>query len=243
MSLEQDKGIPIRDVILDINPAPRSERTGYPTQKPLALYERIIRASSNEGDIVLDPFCGCATTPIAAERLGRRWIAMDIWEGAYALVRRRMEDNRQLLRDPDPELHFSTEPPVRTDDDDAAVPPMAPLRPKRPREAWQTLTHTQMRRVLDQAQRQNGGAIICAGCGRELEAEFMELDHVQPRAEGGPNDITNRILLCGSYNCAKSAELTLAGLVRRKARQGRERLRRTWRGWRSARRGTPPTGT
>ena len=55
-----------------------NERTGYPTQKPLALYERIIKASSNEGDMVLDPFCGCATTPVAAERLGRQWIGIDM---------------------------------------------------------------------------------------------------------------------------------------------------------------------
>ena len=50
-----------------------SRKTGYPTQKPLALYRRIIEASSNEGDIVLDPFCGCATTPVAAEQLNRQW--------------------------------------------------------------------------------------------------------------------------------------------------------------------------
>ena len=55
------------------------ERTGYPTQKPLALYERIILASSNKGDIVLDPFAGCATTCVAAERLGRQWVGIDIW--------------------------------------------------------------------------------------------------------------------------------------------------------------------
>ena len=57
------------------------ERTGYPTQKPLALYERIIKASSKPGDMVLDPFAGCATTCVAAERLGRQWIGMDIWKG------------------------------------------------------------------------------------------------------------------------------------------------------------------
>ena len=67
------------------------ERTGYPTQKPLALYERIIKASSNAGDIVLDPFSGCATTPIAAERLGRQWVGMDIWDGAYDTVLDRLE--------------------------------------------------------------------------------------------------------------------------------------------------------
>ena len=62
------------------------ERIGYPTQKPLALYERIIKASSDEGDIVLDPFAGCATTCIAAERLGRQWVGIDIWEGAHGVV-------------------------------------------------------------------------------------------------------------------------------------------------------------
>ena len=67
------------------------ERTGYPTQKPLELYERIILASSNPGDIVLDPFCGCATTPIAAERLGRQWVGMDIWNGAHQQVLSRLE--------------------------------------------------------------------------------------------------------------------------------------------------------
>ena len=70
---------------------PKAERTGYPTQKPIALYERIIRASSDAGDIVLDPFSGCATTPIAAERLGRQWVGMDIWDGAYDTVLDRLE--------------------------------------------------------------------------------------------------------------------------------------------------------
>ena len=69
---------------------PKPERTRYPTQKPLALYERIIKASSDPGDMVLDPFCGCATTPIAAERLGRQWVGMDIWDGAHEQVLERL---------------------------------------------------------------------------------------------------------------------------------------------------------
>ena len=73
-----------------------AEMTGYPTQKPLALYERIIKASSNEGDVVLDPFAGCATTPVAAEKLGRRWVAMDIWEGAHDMVRDRIQNEVRL---------------------------------------------------------------------------------------------------------------------------------------------------
>ena len=77
----------------DFSPVGRlkNERTGYPTQKPLALYERVIKASSNAGDMVLDPFCGCATTPVAAERLGRQWVGMDIWDKAHPTVLDRLE--------------------------------------------------------------------------------------------------------------------------------------------------------
>ena len=69
------------------------ERLGYPTQKPLALLERIIKASSNPGDMVLDPFCGCGTTVHAAESLGRRWIGIDISPFAAGLIRERLDDN------------------------------------------------------------------------------------------------------------------------------------------------------
>ena len=72
-------------------PASR-ERIGYPTQKPLALLERVIKASSNEGDVVLDPFCGCATACVAAERLGRRWVGIDISEKAVELVNMRLRE-------------------------------------------------------------------------------------------------------------------------------------------------------
>ena len=69
------------------------ERLGYPTQKPEALLERIINASSNEGDVVLDPFCGCGTATVAAERLNRRWIGIDITHLAITLVRHRLHDS------------------------------------------------------------------------------------------------------------------------------------------------------
>ena len=67
------------------------ERVGYPTQKPIALLDRIIKASSNQGDLILDPFCGCATTCVAAERLSRRWIGIDISPKAVELVKTRIE--------------------------------------------------------------------------------------------------------------------------------------------------------
>ena len=184
------------------------ERTGYPTQKPLALYERIIKASSNEGDMVLDPFCGCATTPIAAERLGRQWIGMDLWDGAYAIVKRRMEENKQLLADDNPQIIYTEEAPERDDGGEDAPAFELPLRKPRIVESWQRLSHAEMRDILYDAQEG-----VCGGCGRELEKEFMELDHIMPRADGGSNDITNRIMLCSPCNRKKSHRLTLSGLV------------------------------
>ncbi len=68
------------------------ERLGYPTQKPVALLERIIKASSNPGDLVLDPFCGCGTTIDAAEKLGREWIGIDITQLAISLIKNRLRD-------------------------------------------------------------------------------------------------------------------------------------------------------
>ena len=86
------KGNPLDTIWEDIPPLSSNarERTGYPTQKPLKLYERIIAASSNPGDWVLDPFCGCATTPVAAEMLGRQWVGIDIWDKAYQTVLERL---------------------------------------------------------------------------------------------------------------------------------------------------------
>ncbi|MBM4273183.1 MAG: site-specific DNA-methyltransferase [Deltaproteobacteria bacterium] len=93
--LDEVKGVPSQDIWTDIPPinAQAKERLGYPTQKPEALLERIIQASSNEGDIVLDPFCGCGTTVNVAERLHRRWIGIDITHLAIALIKKRLHDS------------------------------------------------------------------------------------------------------------------------------------------------------
>jgi adenine specific DNA methylase Mod len=87
-------GVPLQDVFDDIRPMHNlsAERLGYPTQKPLALLERLIAASSNPGDVVLDPFCGCGTAVLAAEKLGRRWIGIDITHLSIALIERRLKD-------------------------------------------------------------------------------------------------------------------------------------------------------
>lgn len=92
--LDESKGISITDVIVDIETMNNvsKERLGYPTQKPLALLERIIAASSSEGDVVLDPFCGCGTAVHAAQKLNRRWIGIDITHLAVSLIERRLKD-------------------------------------------------------------------------------------------------------------------------------------------------------
>ena len=99
--LKEMEGMPTQALWVDI-PALGSrskERTGYPTQKPLALLERIIKASSREGDMVFDPFCGCATTLIAAQKHDRQWIGIDISPKAVELVKMRLENELQLFAD------------------------------------------------------------------------------------------------------------------------------------------------
>jgi hypothetical protein len=92
--LDEGKGVPVQSLWDDIGnlQAADAERLGYPTQKPEALLERIITASSNEGDIVLDPFCGCGTTINVAERLHRHWIGIDVTHIAISLIKSRLHD-------------------------------------------------------------------------------------------------------------------------------------------------------
>jgi len=92
--LTEQEGVPLGDVWTDIAPlnSQAAERLGYPTQKPVKLLERIVKASSNEGDVVFDPFCGCGTTVDAAERLGRRWIGIDISYLSVDLMDTRLVD-------------------------------------------------------------------------------------------------------------------------------------------------------
>lgn len=90
--LDEQEGIPVGDFRDDIDFAAGSERLGYPTQKPEALLERIIEASSSEGQVVLDPFCGCGTAVVAAHRLQRRWIGIDVTHLAINLIKKRLRD-------------------------------------------------------------------------------------------------------------------------------------------------------
>ena len=104
--LDEQKGRTLNNIWTDIPnlTAKSKERIGYPTQKPLALLERIIRASSNPGDMVLDPFCGCATTCVAAERLQRRWMGIDLSPLSFELLKLRFEQQgivKQIIHQTD----------------------------------------------------------------------------------------------------------------------------------------------
>ena len=178
--LDEMPGVPLQDQWTDIKPlqSRSKERIGYPTQKPLALLERIIKASSNEGDMVLDPFCGCATACVAAENLGRKWVGIDLSPKAIELVNVRLRAAMGGLFH-DRLVTARTDIPKRTDID-APIP------------------YRQNRHVLFGQQEGR-----CNGCRTEFPFRMFEVDHVIPRSRGGTDHIDNLQLLCTHCNRTK----------------------------------------
>ena len=200
----------------------KTERTGYPTQKPLTLYERIINASSNKGDMVLDPFAGCATTLVAAERLKRQWVGIDIWDKAHKTVITRLQKEGLETSDgslsgllPFGKIHYASKPPERTDGGETIAPELqVKLRVKEPR--GPKMSRAEMYEILLSTQ-----GIKCQGCYRIFDDHrYLELDHNTPRADGGINHVSNRILLCSPCNRLKSNIYTLSGLRRENHKRG-----------------------
>ena len=190
-----DKGMPPQNLITNpigfTNYSTRSgEYTGYPTQKPLALLERIIAASSNEGDLVLDPFCGCATACIAAEKLGRNWIGIDIAPQAADILRDRARRELQIPIDDgngngadwqDWTPFILTAPTPRTD--------LELFHPADLQTIKETIYACQQGR--------------CNGCKYELPLHVLTIDHIVPRSKGGLDTASNLQLLCHTCNAIK----------------------------------------
>ena len=226
--LSSSPGRVLDDTILDIPPLQHHsrEKVGYPTQKPLALYDRLIRSSTNRNDVVLDPFAGCATTCVSAERAGRQWIGIDLWPDAYQVIRQRFLDENLAVDDDDNttgtltlgHIHHLTEPPERTDQLDAADVPVLETPTGRP--ARSRLTGRQKSEMKQKLLADNPG-LLCSGCDYGMPtAEQLVIDHKWPFADGGGNDLDNLCLLCYPCNGKKSNTLTLTLLRKQNYKQG-----------------------
>ena len=184
----------------------------------------MIVGSSNPGDVVLDPYCGCATTPIAAELKNRQWVGMDIWSGAYQMVLNRLDDEGLALPDdmvrPGQHvltfnnIHYTKTPPDRTDQGETAVLKLRTVsgrvskRYPRPRTQHPTLLT-------------DIGA-YCQGCGQNygFDPRVLEVDHIRPKADGGSDAYDNLTLLCPPCNREKRDWYTLSHLQERNRKNG-----------------------
>ena len=191
----------------------RNELVGYPTQKPLALYKRIIQASSNPGDMVLDPFAGCATTCVAAEQLGRHWIGINIEEESGDVIRERLAREVNGSMAWDAIVRTPTEAPARTDDGEPAAPELMLVSPKR------TARRIPIREVRNKLIIRDGQR--CQGCGWEPhQVDYLQVDHNRPKTLGGKDEMDNYALLCDPCNRKKSNKLTLWELRQERASDG-----------------------
>ena len=180
------------------------ERTGYPTQKPLSLLHRIIKASSNENDVVLDPFCGCATACVAAEELQRQWIGIDISPSAEVITKLRLEEasEKGTLFTPIKmsDVTVTSEPPIRTDTPEA-----------------------QQIKLPNYAVHKNflygQQAGDCKGCQEHFKIRNLTVDHILPVSQGGTDHPANLQLLCHTCNSTKGTG-TQEQLIERLTAQG-----------------------
>ncbi len=200
------------------------ERTGYPTQKPVALAERIIWSASNPGDVVLDPFAGCAYVPVAAERLGRQWIACDINPRAMTVVRRQfnkfhyavdgqnpeleMEEGRQtaLIADADIRMIRPDDIPERVTQDPEPAAAMKPRERRYKVPASDIPAREMLVMLLDLSDYQ---AWCCGFANRRQDGTVIRkpinfhLDHIDPKSAEGSNRLPNRAPLCQYHNQQK----------------------------------------
>ena len=176
----------------------KKERTGFPTQKPLALLRRIILASSKVDDVVFDPFCGCATALVAADGLQRQWVGIDLSSKAVDLLIDRIKEHQGLFKD----ITAAKDKPRRTDVDPELTAQEKKL----------------YKGVLFVMQNQT-----CNGCGTRFQRlEDFEMDHKTPRIHGGTDHKHNFQLLCANCNRKKgkkSQEQFMAAMAETRGRR------------------------
>ena len=204
------------------------ERTGYPTQKPVALAERIITASTNPGDVVLDCFAGCAYAGVAAERLGRRWVACDFNPRAWTVFKRQFNKpslallrcndettGQQVLGPDSPEIapmatvHGPTELPTRTSPEVAVTPQSFTLPERQFKVPASIIPERQMLEMLLEL---SGYMAWCCGYANRMPdgsiirtTRNFHLDHIAPKSrEGTSNEIQNRAPMCPYHNIRKN---------------------------------------
>ena len=219
--LDEQKGIPVDDIWTDIKPlqAKSAERTGYPTQKPVALAERIILASSNPGDMVLDCFAGCAYVPVAAERNGRQWIACDISPRALTVLRRQFAKFRYavdggqsaeqpaLIIDANVITRSPYDLPERADDDPEERHDIKELPERTFKIPSSLIPEPEMLAALLEL---SGYQAWCCGYANRMPdgsiirtVRNFHLDHIDPKSKDGSNQIMNRAPMCPSHNTRK----------------------------------------
>ena len=201
--LEDYPGYKPGNLWYDIPPVLGNEKSGWATQKPVALYSRFILASSNEGDLVLDPFCGCSTTLVAAEKAGREWIGIDRDENAETMV---LGQLGKLATSQTPEF-WRKRVIIRKCFDQHNGWPVRDDLGKIPN----------YKKHFDKLYREQSG--ICPGCNWYRDAHVMTVDHDWPRSKGGRDNIGNLRVLCLGCNSAKGTK-TLAQLIARNKKKG-----------------------
>ena len=228
--LEDYKGKPIGNLWSDIqNLIGEEEKTGYPTQKPVVLAERIILAATDEGDVVLDPFAGCAYVPVAAERNRRQWIACDISIRALTVLRRQFAKFAYSVdgKTSDSQLEglsivqtFTRSPkdlPKRTDKDPKQTPKIKPMPKREYKVPSSDIPEDEMKRILLKF---SGWQAWCCGFANRMPdgtiiktIDNFHLDHIDPKSNQGSNQIVNRAPLCPAHNSRKKdREITLKRL-------------------------------
>ena len=216
------RGASMPDWWVDINSLQTwsPERTGWPTQKPLALYRRMIAASTRKDDMVLDPFAGCATTCVAAEQLERQWIGIDLSPKARGITLDRLKKEAGEGTFWPNEVHTVVEsdlPPLPKGIVAALSIPQLPERIQRriPRgyKPEDVRPYLAAREGQGMQQKHAPWNIACQGCGYEPpRLDYQDVDHIIPQAKEGANAWNNFCLLCPPCNRRKAHKLTIEEL-------------------------------